>query len=74
MTLKDFIKASGESQAIWAGRLKVGRGYLSELINGNRRPSLTVAVRIERATDGAVPATIWIADEDADAGTGGAAA
>jgi transcriptional regulator with XRE-family HTH domain len=33
---------------------------VSEYVNGNRRPGLDAAFAIERATDGAVPASYWL--------------
>jgi DNA-binding transcriptional regulator YdaS (Cro superfamily) len=58
----EFIKSSGQNRSAWADRLGVSRSYLSDLLNGNKRPSLDLAVQIERATGGAVPATSWIDD------------
>lgn len=59
--LREHIKSSGESQTVWAERLGIARSYLSDLLNGNKVPSLDLAVRIQRATGGAVPADSWIA-------------
>lgn len=56
----EHIKASGMSRSEWAARLGVSKSYLSELENGKKRPSLEVAVEIERLTDGAVPAASWV--------------
>ena len=56
-----IITSSGETRTAWAERLGVSKSYLSDLLNGNRQPSLDVAVRIERLTNGAVPAASWIA-------------
>lgn len=56
----EFIKASGKTRASWATRIGVTASYLSDLLNGKKTPSLEVAVRIERETDGAVPAASWI--------------
>lgn len=56
----EFIKSSGLNRAAWADRLGVSRSYLSDLLNGNKTPSLDLAVQIERATNGAVAASSWI--------------
>lgn len=56
----DFIAKSGETRSAWADRLGISKSFLSELLNGNRTPSLDLAVRIERMTDGAIPASCWI--------------
>ena len=57
---REFIIDSGETQAIWAKRLGVGQAYLSLLLNNKKTPSLDLAVRIQRATEGAVPADSWV--------------
>jgi DNA-binding transcriptional regulator YdaS (Cro superfamily) len=56
----EFIRTSGQNRSAWADRLGVSRSYLSDLLNGNKTPSLELAVQIERATGGAVPASSWI--------------
>ncbi len=57
----EYIRKCGESRAAWATRIGVSRSYLSDMLNGKKTPSLDVAVRIERLTQGAVPASSWIA-------------
>jgi plasmid maintenance system antidote protein VapI len=56
----DHIRSSGMTRSAWADRLKVSRSYLSDLLNGKKVPSLDLAVRIERATGGAVAASSWV--------------
>jgi transcriptional regulator with XRE-family HTH domain len=56
----EYIRTSGQNRATWADRLGVSRSYLSDLLNGNKTPSLELAVQIERVTQGAVPAACWI--------------
>lgn len=58
----EFIQSSGQNRATWADRLGVSRSYLSDLLNGNKTPSLELATKIERATGGVVPASSWIPD------------
>lgn len=58
--LKEHITASGLSQSEWAGRLGISRNHLSSILSGVRLPSLTLAVRIERKTEGAIPAASWV--------------
>jgi DNA-binding XRE family transcriptional regulator len=43
----------------WARRFGISRPYLYGLVDGERSPSLEVAQRIARATDGAVPVSSW---------------
>lgn len=49
-----------KTQADWGALFGISRNYLSEIASGAKSPSLEVAVRIERATGGAVPASSWI--------------
>lgn len=58
--LVKYIQISGETRTAWAKRLGVSKSYLSDILNGNRQPGLNLAARIERETDGAVPATSWV--------------
>ena len=64
--LEAVISMSGLSRTDWAKRLNISKSYMSDLLNGNRVPSLDLAVRIERATDGAVPASSWLPEEAAE--------
>ncbi|WP_414973790.1 helix-turn-helix transcriptional regulator [Cereibacter sphaeroides] len=48
----------------FAAALGISRSYLSLLETGKKQPSLEVAVRIERITSGAVPASSWISHSD----------
>lgn len=61
----EFIKSSGERQTVWARRIGVSQSYLSSLISGRKEPSLRIAARIERLSNGAVPAASWVPDEAA---------
>ena len=56
----DLIRSSGETRSAWAQRLGISKGYLSDLLNGKRIPSLDVAVAIQRATDGKIAADSWV--------------
>lgn len=58
----EFIRRSGRNRAAWADRLGISRSYLSDILNGNKIPSLELAAKIERATGGAVMASSWIVD------------
>ena len=62
MTFANYILDSGQNRAAWADRLGVSRGFLSDLLNGKRRPGLDLAARIERETGGAVKAVSWVAE------------
>jgi len=71
--LKEFIEGSGLPRSAWAERLGISRSYLYFLENGHKSPSLALAVRIERETGGAVPATSWVPEEGAGDVSGEAA-
>lgn len=45
----------GEIASEWG----ISEAYLSQLASGVRRPSLSMAFKIEKMTNGAVPARSW---------------
>lgn len=59
-TLREYAKANGLTQERLAKKLGVTQGVVSSLMTNRNRPSLELAVKIERLTDGAVPARSWI--------------
>jgi len=63
--LAAFLKSREIKQAAFAAKIGVTPGYLSALLAGKKTPSLTVAVAIQRATDGSVPSDSWINEADA---------
>lgn len=63
--IRDFLRQSGSTQAKLADELGISRGYMSELVAGSKIPSLGVAVAIERATGGAIPASSWVPLDEA---------
>lgn len=77
-SLNDYIKSQpSRPMRVWAEAFGVSRPYLYGLMQGERMPSVAVARRIERGTDGAVPITAWpnirsIADALGDAPRGAA--
>lgn len=58
--LQNFASTYPGKQHDLAAAFGISRPHLSLLLAGKKRPSLELAIRIERATDGAVPATSWI--------------
>ena len=53
-----------------AQALDISQPYTSLLLSGKKRPSLALAVRIERATGGLVPVHSWVETEtETEAGT-----
>lgn len=59
--LRTFLAQTRTKQAELAKRVGVSCGYMSELVKGDKTPGLELAVRIEDATGGAVPARSWVA-------------
>lgn len=53
-TLTEHLAASGLTQRQFAAELGISTSYLSEMVSGLKRPSLSLALRIERETGGAV--------------------
>lgn len=65
MWLKDFFETpegARISQAQWARKFGLTSGYLSQLANGIKTPSLQVALLIEQRTDGKVTPYDWRVD------------
>ena len=58
--LSHYAKETGLSQRELAKRLGVDPSIVSRLLNGQMRPGLELAVRIQRLTDGRVAASSWV--------------
>lgn len=61
--LGHFLETTSTTQAEFAARLKVSQASVSKWQRGILRPSLDIAVKIERITHGAVKATSWVPEE-----------
>jgi len=57
--LSAWLDAVGMTRYDLAERLTIARGHVDKICNGERRPSLELAIEIERITKGAVPAAYW---------------
>jgi plasmid maintenance system antidote protein VapI len=53
-------------QKDFAEAVEIGPDFLSHLLRGRKRPSLDTAVRIEEASDGAVPTKSWTIEAEPD--------
>lgn len=62
--LASYIAQNRTTQAAFAAEIGVTQATVSKLVSGAARPSLEVAVRIERLTAGAVPASSWVPVSD----------
>jgi DNA-binding XRE family transcriptional regulator len=58
--LSSWIDEKGLTRDVVAARLGIGRTYLDKLCRGASRPSLELALQIERLTSGAVVASEWL--------------
>lgn len=63
--LRAYLTQKKIRQSALAEMLGVSNGYMSQIINGDKRPSLDLAVKIEDATGGIVTVRCWV-DEDLD--------
>lgn len=63
--LAAYLRSTGTPQARFAATIGCSQSYLSELVSGAKTPGLGLALRIERATAGAVPASAWLAEDAA---------
>jgi predicted XRE-type DNA-binding protein len=60
MSLTEYLAQSGTSQKTFAEQVGVDQSVVSRLARRDIRPSLELAFKIERATDGQVPAAGWV--------------
>jgi transcriptional regulator with XRE-family HTH domain len=58
--LGEWVDAQGWTRQQLADELGITVGSAVRLCNGVRRPSLELAIKIERLTGGAIPVTCWI--------------
>lgn len=58
--LATYLAQTGEPQWRFAARVNVKQSMVSRIAKGKAKPGLDLAVRIERATDGAVPVEVWV--------------
>lgn len=62
--LQKYAELFNSSQVELARRFNISQPYMSLLFNGQKVPSLKLAVRIERMTGGYVPASGWVSDDE----------
>jgi plasmid maintenance system antidote protein VapI len=58
-TLKGWLSDRNIKPAEFARRVEYDRSNFHRLLNGNLWPSLELALRIERETEGALPMSAW---------------
>lgn len=57
--LHAYLLSKGLKPSEFADLVGTSRGYMHDILSSRRRPGLSVAAEIERATGGIVPASIW---------------
>jgi len=60
ITLEAYLSENRIKQADFAATVSASQATISKLINRTVMPGLSLALRIEKATDGRVPASIWV--------------
>lgn len=65
MDLETYLQSTGETQTAFAARVEATVPTINRIIGNQMNPSLALALRIERATDGKVPVAVW-ADRQTD--------
>jgi hypothetical protein len=58
--LRQYLEGREETLSAFAARVQVHRANLWRAMKGDRGLSLGPALRIERATGGLIPASLWI--------------
>lgn len=61
--LKSYLAAARIKQTDFAAKVGISPSFLSDILHGNRTPSLATAGRIAEATRGKVPVSAWVARE-----------
>lgn len=64
--LLQFLTDNSLTQAAFAQRVGCKQAQISAICGGRSNPSLPLAVRIERETNGFVPASSWVPDLKSD--------
>jgi len=62
--LATHLKAAGIKRNEFARSVGISAPYLTQILAGRKRPSLDLAFRIEKATDGIVPASCWVSHQE----------
>lgn len=61
--LRQHIDSIGISQNAFADRIGVSKGYVSQILSGKRMPSREMIKKIDSATNGSVPPSVWFEDK-----------
>lgn len=63
-TLRDWLKRRSLNQSEAAKLLGLNEVYLSQILNGHRKPALANAVKIEKFTG--IPVEMWLSEQGGD--------
>lgn len=64
--LSTYLRKNRIRQGEFADLVGVTQGLVSRLANGTSKPGLDLAVRIDKATRGAVPVHSWVEPQSAE--------
>lgn len=64
LKLVQYLAAQKITQRAFASVIGADPSIVSRLVRGQTKPGLELAVRIERETGGAVPASSWVAPQE----------
>jgi predicted transcriptional regulator len=67
LTLAKWLKDNEITRADFARRCEYDPSNLTKLLDGRIKPSLEVAAKIDRLTDGAVPMAGWVESQTGEA-------
>lgn len=62
--LRAHIDRLGISQNAFADRIGVSKSYLSQILSGKREPSREMIQKIDMATGGSVPPSVWFKNSE----------
>lgn len=58
-TLDEYLNDSGLSEPAFGAQVEISQQHVNRLRRRLKGPSLALALRIEKATKGAVPVAVW---------------
>lgn len=61
--LRAYIDAHFPSHTAFAREVGVSKGFMSQILSGDKTPSLKIAVQISRSTNGEIPVEAWVENE-----------
>lgn len=62
--LATYLKITSIKRNAFARLVGISSPYLTQILAGNKRPSLDLAFRIEKATNRLVPASCWVSHQE----------